>query len=109
MKTPAEWETWSDEFWQREKRTPWWHELVSAIQEDAMAGNGKGKRTICVSDEAYAKLALLAEEEERKTCRFVAIQAVASRLILANAETEACTSAGRVCLMSGQESIGETD
>lgn len=28
-------------------------------------------------------------------------------LLRAASETEACTSAGRVCLMSGQESIGE--
>lgn len=35
MKTPAEWEVWCDEFWKREKRYPYWHELIEAIQADA--------------------------------------------------------------------------
>ena len=37
MKTPTEWETWCDEMWFREKRYPFWHELIEAIQADAIA------------------------------------------------------------------------
>lgn len=39
MKTPVEWETWCDAFWTEHKRYPWWHELVGAIQEDAIASD----------------------------------------------------------------------
>jgi hypothetical protein len=43
MKTPAQWETWCDEFYTREKRYPWWHELITAVQEDAL-GSAPGSQ-----------------------------------------------------------------
>jgi hypothetical protein len=40
MKTPAEWEHWSDAVWSVRKSYPTWHELITAVQQDARGETG---------------------------------------------------------------------
>ena len=39
MKTPVEWESWCDAVFTVRKSYPTWHELITAIQEDACGTN----------------------------------------------------------------------
>lgn len=36
MKTPPEWEDWCDAVWFVRKEYPTWHELLTAVQQDAL-------------------------------------------------------------------------
>ena len=35
MRTPAEWEDWCDAVWHVRRSYPTWHELLTAVQQDA--------------------------------------------------------------------------
>jgi hypothetical protein len=35
VKTPREWDLWCDAVWQQRGQYPTWHELITAVQQDA--------------------------------------------------------------------------